>query len=166
MAINTRGNVFKWGLSSSNYDTNFSPPSLLASYKNKEVLQISSGREFFGILLAVTNPKKSFATGKALNSTVKAGKKTTFEIITIDKTGFMRIKGGDRVNVFGINQKDGKIIDPKSIDVYDPQTGRYEVSLKIKDSGSFLLHVLINGESIQLSPFILHVKPGILEPEK
>ena len=132
----------------------------MTSFKNKEVLHISSGREFFGILLAATDPKKSFATGKALNSTVKAGKKSQFEVITIDKSGFMRIKGGDRVKVFGIDQINGKIINPQEIDVFDLQNGRYEVSMKVRQSGKFLLYVLVNGQSVQMSPFSLYVKPG------
>ncbi|CAI2374052.1 unnamed protein product [Moneuplotes crassus] len=166
MAINNRGSVYKWGSASTDESFSETRPKVLTTYKNKEVLQISSGREFFGILLAATDIKKSFATGKALNSSIKAGKKTYFEIITVDKTGFMRSKGGDRVNVFGINQVSGKIIDPKTIDIFDPNTGRYEVTLKIRDSGKYLLHVLVNGEPVQMSPFILDVKPGELEASK
>jgi hypothetical protein len=76
----------------------------------------------------------------------------------------MRSTGGDRVNVFGIDQISGKIIDPDMIDVFDLQNGRYEVTLRMKQTGSFLLYVLINGVQIQLSPFILYVKPGDPDP--
>lgn len=166
MAVNNRGVVYKWGLESFEESKSQAAPSKVTQFKNKEILQISCGRDFFGILLAATDPKKSFATGKALNATIKAGKITKFEIMTVDKTGFMRIAGGDRVNVFGINQLTGKIIDPEEIDVFDNMNGTYEVSLKIKQSGTFLLHCLVNGQSIQLSPFIIYVGPGDPDPSK
>jgi alpha-tubulin suppressor-like RCC1 family protein len=165
LAINSRGTVFKWGSENENSSEDFQP-KILTYFKNKEVLHISSGREFFGILVAATDPKKSFATGKILNSSLKAGKKGVFEIITIDKTGFMRTKGGDRVNVFGIDQLSGKIINPAEVHAFDLQNGRYEVELKVRQSGKFLMHVLINGQSIQMSPFTLHIKPGEPDPKK
>ena len=165
MAVNSRGVVFKWGVEVDDINKGTTPKTV-TYFKNKEILHISSGREFFAILIAATDPKKWFATGKALNATIKAGHRTKFEIITIDKTGFMRISGTDRVNVFGINQVTGRIIDPKQIDVSDLNNGRYEVSLKVNQTGSYLIHVLVNGEEIQMSPFILHVKPGDPDPSK
>ena len=166
MAINNRGVVYKWGLDSIEESKSQAAPTKLTNFKNKEILQISWGRDFFGVLLAATDPGKSFATGKALSSTVKAGKISKFDVITVDKTGFMRISGGDRINVFGINQITGKIINPNEIDIFDNMNGTYEVSMKISQTGSFLLHVLANGHPIQLSPFIIYIKPGDPDPSK
>ena len=163
MAVNSRGIVFKWGVNVDDINTSTTPKAL-TTFKNKEILHISSGREFFAILIAATDPKKCFATGKALNSTIRAGHKTKFEVITIDKTGFMRVTGCDRVNVFGINQVTGNIINSELIVISDLNNGRYEISLKVNQTGSYLIHVLVNGEEIQMSPFILYVKPGDPDP--
>jgi hypothetical protein len=74
MAMNSRGIVYKWGAESPDDFHSDREPRRQKNFKNKEVLRISAGREFLGILIAATDPLKSFATGKALNSTLKAGK--------------------------------------------------------------------------------------------
>ena len=83
-----------------------------------------------------------------------------FTVSTVDKNGFHKQKGGDRVNCFAVNEKTGNIMNPKLIDVFDQNDGKYEVAIKPDESGKYLVYVMINGVFLLQCPYLLHVKPG------
>lgn len=95
LAMNERGTVFLWGNKPEDQPHVKSDPEVFQKFSQKEVLRIAAGREFFGILLAQTDPEQCYATGSGLNASVKARSKAVFKVKTVDKTGFRRLKGGD-----------------------------------------------------------------------
>jgi len=70
------------------------------------------------------------------------------------------MSGGDRVNCFAVNEMYGTVLPHNLIEVSDDNNGYYSVILKPNQSGFFAVHVLINGQEIGGSPFILQVTPG------
>ena len=118
------------------------------------------------MLLASTEPCKTFVINEsAVNKSISHNQRVKFVVQTVDKNGFRRHKGADLLSVFGVNEALGITTSPNKVDIFDNQDGTYEVSVKPEVGGSYLIHILVNGQPIMSSPLIVEVEGGNIHPE-
>ena len=125
LAVTARGQCYYWGMRpvDTGEGRQTSRAEQLATFAKKEVTRIAAGRDFFAIVVAVTDARRSFATGRCLNGTVQCGKRGKFSVTAIDKNGYMRATGGDRVACFVFHNESGTALPQKDVEVFDQQTG-------------------------------------------
>jgi len=79
-----------------------------------------------------------------------------FEIISYSKEGNEMKTGGNR-NKFAIQIEGEQKNENNEWDIVDLNNGKYEVKLKLKDEGKYLIFIQYNGLNINSSPFQIQV---------
>lgn len=107
----------------------------------------------------VSDPSKTKAQGEGLSKAV-SNHPAQFTVITFDKFGNQRAKGGDEVKVTLLNKKKETTL---AAEVTDLEDGTYEVNYLPNNVGLYEITITVNKESISKEPFILKVAPPVVK---
>lgn len=97
----------------------------------------------------------------ATDAEVKVGEPSVWTITVKDVNGNGVLTGGAKVDV----RVDGVAVDPQAL-VVDNGDGTYTATFTTTASGSYDVHVTVNGEELAASPFTAVVYAGAFSPAK
>ncbi|XP_068675476.1 tripartite motif-containing protein 2-like [Montipora foliosa] len=105
-----------------------------------------------GVVVTKTDASKCLAEGQD-SKEVKERKETYFVIVTKDSKGFQCYQHDDKIKV-DILTPEG---DQLKTDIKDTKDGKYTVTYTPQDAGQHRLEILVNGEPLTGSPWIVQV---------
>ncbi|XP_068675722.1 E3 ubiquitin-protein ligase TRIM71-like [Montipora foliosa] len=104
------------------------------------------------VVVTKTDPSKCLAEGQD-SKEVKERKETYFVIVTKDSEGFQCYQQDDKIKV-NILTPEG---DQLKTDVKDTKDGKYTLTYTPQDAGQHRVEILVNGEPLTGSPWIVQV---------
>ena len=104
------------------------------------------------VVVTKTDPSKCLAEGQD-SKEVKERKDTYFVIVTKDSDGFQCYRQDDKIKV-DILTPEG---DQLKTDIKDTKDGKYTVTYTPQDAGQHRLEILVNGQPMTGSPWIVQV---------
>ena len=104
------------------------------------------------VVVAKTDPSKCLAEGQD-SKEVKERKETYFVIVTKDSEGFQCYRQDDKIKV-DILTPEG---DQLKTDIKDTKDGKYAVTYTPQDAGQHRVEIIVNGEPLTGSPWIVQV---------
>ncbi|XP_068676277.1 E3 ubiquitin-protein ligase TRIM71-like [Montipora foliosa] len=105
-----------------------------------------------GVVVTKTDPSKCLAEGQD-SKEVKERKETYFVIVTKDSKEFQCYQQDDKIKV-NILTPEG---DQLKTDIEDTKDGKYTVTYTPQDAGQHRLEILVNGQPLTGSPWIVQV---------